>query len=152
MLAVLKPMLKAYLRPLGFRGSFPHFRQVGDEQIRLITFQFNLSGGSFVVEIADCEPNGITNRYGQVVRAPGKVTAHDVYSPRPRLGADHFPHGDKWFKFGPPNYEPGSGEIHTDGRYEELAKEVIRLLDTQAIDFWDEQLSERRAGREPSRY
>ena len=152
MLAALKPTLNAYLRPLGFKGSFPHFRQIGEAQIRLITFQFFSSGGSFVVEIAECGPDGITDRYGHVRRPPGKATAHDVFAPRPRLGADHFPHGDNWFEFGQPNYEAGSDRVFPDGRYQAIADEVVRLLDTQAAQFWGAQLEERRAGREPSRY
>ena len=52
----MQSMLKANVVPkprsMGFKGTFPHFRRVVDARAALITFQFNLSGGSFVVELA----------------------------------------------------------------------------------------------------
>lgn len=135
MVDALKPALNAYLRSRGFKGSFPHFRQVGDEQIRLITFQFKSSGGSIVVEIVDRGPAGITDRYDEVHKPPGKPTAHDVFSPRPRLATDPNSRGDNWFRFGPPNCEPDSDVVSSDGRYEAIAQEVIRLLGFEAEPF-----------------
>ena len=71
------------LRSLNFKGSFPHFRRQTDGRINLLTFQFDRSGGGFVIEIANCQPNGIRTSWGLEIR-PNKVTAHDV-SKRKRI-------------------------------------------------------------------
>ncbi|MEX2174453.1 MAG: DUF4304 domain-containing protein [Pirellulaceae bacterium] len=41
---------------MGFRGSFPHFRRVGGRRIDLLTFQFSMFGGQFVVEVGKFRP------------------------------------------------------------------------------------------------
>jgi hypothetical protein len=152
MVAAAKAAMNSYLRPKGFKGSFPHFRNPTGEQIQLITFQFNSSGGSFVVEVADCGPAGITDRYGEVRRPPNKATAHDVFDPRPRIGSNSFPDGDHWFVFGKRNYEQGSDEVLEPAHYESVAAEVVKYLKTHAEQFWGTQLAKRRQGLEPSRY
>lgn len=54
------------LRRRGFQGSLPHFRRTGDV-IDLLTFQFDRHGGSFVIEISQCDGNGITMHWGEHV-------------------------------------------------------------------------------------
>jgi len=58
MMEALHRVVVPMLRDMGFTGSFPHFRRVHDTQIDVLTFQFNRWGGSFVVEVAFCEPVG----------------------------------------------------------------------------------------------
>jgi hypothetical protein len=65
------------LRQLNFKGSFPHFRRHTTERINLLTFQFDRSGGGFVIEIANCKPEGYTTSWGLEIK-PNKVTAHDM--------------------------------------------------------------------------
>ena len=77
MIKALKKLVVPYLREHGFKGSFPHFRRQNEENIDLVTFQFNRYGGSFVFELAVCGKNGTTMSWGEVV-PPNKVTAHDV--------------------------------------------------------------------------
>jgi len=71
------------------------------------------------------------------------VTPHDIPAPRPRLGSADFPQGDHWFVFGPRNYEPGAEKLQPHEHYEALAAEVLRLIESQAAPFREQQLSAR---------
>ena len=88
MINALKKSVIPYLREYGFKGSFPHFRRQNEENIDLITFQFNRYGGSFVVELTSCPKEGVTM---------SKVTAHDVGN-RYRLKEDKDEYGT-WFDY-----------------------------------------------------
>ena len=59
----LKKNLIPKLREQGFKGSVPHFKRSKENNIDLITFQFNKRGGSFVVELAVCPKDGATMSY-----------------------------------------------------------------------------------------
>jgi hypothetical protein len=49
----------------GFRGPFPHFRRITKQRMDILTVQFNRHGGSFVLEIAQCDPSGVTTYWGK---------------------------------------------------------------------------------------
>ena len=138
----LKDAITHDLRPKGFTGSLPHLRRRSDAQVCLISFQFFSAGGSFVVAVAECVPDGFTTSWGKH-KPPHKVTAQDIPAPRPRLGSAHFPQGDHWFVFGPRNYEPDAGKLRPRQEYEAIAAEVLRLVESQAEPFWKQQLSAR---------
>ena len=124
----LRAAIDEHLRPRGFRGSLPHLRRIGEDQICLISVQFRSGGGSLTVEVAECPADGFTTSWGEHV-APGKVNARDIAHPRPRLGSPYFPAGDKWFHF-------DSSPKRCDG----IADEVVRLVVHQAEPWWREQL------------
>jgi Domain of unknown function (DUF4304) len=65
MIAALREVVVPVLRNMGFSGSFPHFRRIRESQIDLLTFQFDRHGGSFVVEVATCAPEGFTTHWGR---------------------------------------------------------------------------------------
>lgn len=113
----LKKIVVPYLREQGFKGSFPHFRRKNDNNIDLITFQFNRWGGSFVVELTTCPLEGIITHWGKEI-PPNKVTAHDVNN-RFRLGAKSKDEDGIWFNFENARFE---------SEYEELASIIIGLL------------------------
>jgi hypothetical protein len=138
----LKDAVKEHLRPKGFMGSLPHLRRRSEDQVCLVSFQFFSAGGSFVVEVAECGPDGFTNHWGEH-KPPQKVTARDINAPRPRLGSADFPEGDHWFVFGPRNHEPGADMLQPHTKYEALAAEVLRFVESQAEPFWEQQLSAR---------
>src|SRR5262245_5896684 len=127
--AALREVVIPDLRRRGFRGSFPHFRRRFGSRINLLTFQFYSSGGSFVVEIAQCGPTGVSHSWKDV--GPDKVTAWDVAS-RLRLGSDRSSgKADHWFVYGKPNYEVGHEEVKPPAHYLSIANEVRLLLDSQ---------------------
>lgn len=95
MMASLKNLVVPVLRERGFKGSFPHFRRLKNDQIDLLTFQFDRHGGGFVIEISKCPPEGFTTAWGKQI-LPNKVTAWDM-NERHRLGAPAG--GDHWFRF-----------------------------------------------------
>lgn len=137
--AALKSVVVSELRARGYTGSLPHLRHRRDDGIRLISFQYFSSGGSFVAEVAACPARGITTSWGKEIPA-AKVTAQDVSSPRPRLGSDDFPaSGDHWFVFGLPSYEEGAGALMAPDHYESVAAHVLKLVDEQAEPFWRSQ-------------
>ena len=134
--AALKRAVASQLRPLGFKGSLPHLRRLSDRRIDLISVQYYLSGGSFVVEVAACGPDGYTTSWGEHIDAT-KVRAQDIPFPRPRLGSENFPgFGDHWFVFGLPNYEAGSEKVYPPQHHDDIAADVIRLVAEQAEPFW----------------
>jgi hypothetical protein len=84
--SALKARFVPVLRKLGFKGSLPHFRRQRDSRVDLLTVQFDRHGGGFVVELAQCGPEGITTHWGKIIPAR-KVTAHDLHPrQRHRLG------------------------------------------------------------------
>lgn len=95
----LKDVVVPVLREHGFKGSLPHFRRLLPERIDLFTFQFDLHGGGFVIEIGQCEPDGFMTHWGKQIE-PSKVTAWDV-SPkkRARIQPSDGSRTDSWFRF-----------------------------------------------------
>ena len=129
MVKALNASIVPKLRAMGFRGSFPHFRRTGSDQIDLLAFQFDKWGGGFVVEIAKCPAEGITHSWGEVA-LPAKVKVWDVH-PRerlrlqPKLGSSA---GD-WFRYD--QLTLGGG----DGDFEGIARQVLPYLDI-AEKWW----------------
>jgi Domain of unknown function (DUF4304) len=98
-LAALREHLVPRLRQRGFRGSLPHLRRTRATQIDLLTVQFNRTGGSFIIEIAKCDPTGTTMHWGEHI-PPHKVTAHDLHPKRRhRLGSPAPGEDGRWFHF-----------------------------------------------------
>ncbi|MDR9794094.1 MULTISPECIES: DUF4304 domain-containing protein [Aeribacillus] len=115
----LKKIVVPYLREHGFKGSFPHFRRKNEDNIDLITFQFNRYGGSFVVVLAICPIEGVTTSWGEEI-PPSKVTAHDVgIDYRYRLTENIKESNETWF-----NYEDAKNEEDFDL----VASRVLSLL------------------------
>jgi hypothetical protein len=114
----IKEIVIPVLKEQGFKGSFPHLRRKNEDNIDLITLQFNRWGGSFVVEVAICPLEGITMDWGEEIK-PNKVTAHHV-NQRFRLGAMSEEDGI-WF-----NFEAAK----TKQDFELVATNVLNLLNT----------------------
>lgn len=134
--SALKRSVADHLRPAGFTGSLPHLRRRSETRIDLVSMQFHSGGGSFIVEVASCGPNGYTTSWGKHIE-PGKVRARDISHPRPRLGSAFFPDsGDHWFVFGPRSYETSNAGVEPSAHYDAIASEVIRLIRDQAESFW----------------
>jgi hypothetical protein len=132
--AALREIVIPDLRSRGFKGSFPHFRRILETRIDLLTFQFYSSGGSFVVEVAQCGPNGVSHSWKDV--PSNKVTAWDVGT-RLRLGSDRAAGiADHWFAYGKANFEVGHDRVEDASHYRRIAMEVGALLDSQAEPFW----------------
>jgi hypothetical protein len=126
MIDALRQVIVPMLRNMGFTGSFPHFRRIRETRIDLLTFQFNRSGGSFVVEVAYCSPQGFTTAWGKHI-PPQKIQAHDIHPKhRLRLGSRPPEQPDHWF-----HYEAERETVCTD-----IALEVFPLLRNEAEPFW----------------
>lgn len=115
----LKKEVIPILRKQKFKGSFPHFRRQNENNIDLLTFQFNKWGGSFVVELATCPNEGTIMHWGEKI-PPNQVNAHHI-NKRIRLGAKFAEEGGIWF-----DYEKASSEEE----YIKVAKRVLKLLKT----------------------
>lgn len=128
----IRKIVTSHFREAGFKGSFPHFRKIESDKIKLVTFQFNLPGGSFVVELAQCEANLFTTSWGKQI-LPAKITAHDI-DERYRLGSRGG--DDFWFVFGKRNYEAGHNKIKNVKYYESVANSVITCFAAEAKNYW----------------
>lgn len=120
----LKNIVISKLREQGFKGSFSHFRRVNENNIDLITFQFNKWGGSFVVELASCPKDGTTMSWGEKI-APNIVNAHHI-NERFRLGAKSLEEDGIWF-----NYEKANSEED----YSKVAISVLHQLKTSDTNW-----------------
>ena len=127
MVKALQETVVPTLREAGFKGSFPHFRRIRDDQIDLLTFQFDRHGGGFVIEIGKCPPEGFTTYFNEFI-PPNKVTAWDV-NRRYRLQRENRFSLSDWFRYDQP---PLNGEI-----YQKTAKMVLHSL-KQAENWWQE--------------
>jgi hypothetical protein len=126
MISVLRESVFPTLRELGFSGSFPHFRRIRETKIDLLTFQFNRHGGSFVVEIACCGPEGFTTYWGKQI-PPKKISAHDLHpNKRLRLGAKAPCEDGQWFSF----------ESNRASVYQEIVLKLLSLIRSDAENFW----------------
>lgn len=133
MQSMLKAIVVPKLRSMGFKGSFPHFRRSLDSSAALITFQFNLSGGSFVVELSTCAQSEIQAHWNENLTL-NNVTVHDM-SNRYRLGANG-KGNDYWFTFGKRNYEPNHEKLEPESAFRRVADEVNSLIDHRAETIW----------------
>ena len=115
----LKQVVIPTLREQGFKGSLPHFRRINENNIDLITFQFNKWGGSFVVELASCSKEDTPVIRGEKL-PPNKVTAHFI-NDRFRLGSESLEEDGIWFNF---------ESVKCDQDYIEVANSVLNLLHT----------------------
>ena len=122
----LKEILIPFIREKGFKGSLPHFRRQQSDRINLLTFQHSLYDTKFVIELANCPPNGITTHWGKEI-AKNKVTAHDMGN-RTRLGSEKH-NIDYWFDY-------GKKTLLTDN-YKKIAYEIIELW-SDAEKWWKE--------------
>lgn len=130
MVKCLNEIVVPALRNLDFKGSFPHFRRIKDDRINLLTFQFDRSGGGFVIEIANCRSDGITTAWGLEIK-PNKVTAHDV-NKRKRIQSNMDTTSsltDDWFRY---DKESLFGLVNV---YKKLCKEVLHRIPI-AEDYW----------------
>lgn len=130
----LKAIFVPALRARGFKGSLPHFYRAGKDRTDFLTVQFHSAGGSFVVEIAACGPNGIESGHGE--HLPVSKLNVQYFGRRLRLGSDQAAGiEDHWFEFAPRNYDPPQ-PIHPARHYEQVASTLVQLLDSQAEDWW----------------
>ena len=127
MVKAINDIVVSKLREKGFNGSFPHFRRSGTEKIDLLTFQFDKSGGGFVIEISKCPPDGITTPWGKVI-PPNKVRAWDIPPSRrlrlqPRPGSST----SDWYRYDKTNL---LGDV-----FKKTAAEVLPYLE-KAEKWW----------------
>ena len=135
MISALKDCFVPELRRLGFTGSFPHFQRRLSQRVDFLTVQFNRDGGSFVVEIAKCGPNGKLEGFGSEL--PVSRLNVQFFSDRLRLGSDREAgRTDHWFVFGPRMCDP-TEPAKPASFYESVAKSVVPFLQAQAEGWWN---------------
>lgn len=130
MIKSLNLMVVPILRELDFKGSFPHFRRTNDDRLNFITFQFDRSGGGFVIEIANCPINGVDTPFLKDIK-PNKLTAHHL-NKRKRIQSNMETtsslHED-WFRYDR-EYLFGLRNI-----YKKVSKDVLSKLSI-AEEYW----------------
>lgn len=120
----LKQFVVPVLRELGFTGTYPHLRRVHVTHVDLLTFQFDVNGGGFVIEISRCGIGGATTHSGKHIPA-STVRIWDIHpDQRFRLKPGEGPGTDSWFRF-------------ESGRYDEVANQALAMLPV-AHDYWSQ--------------
>jgi len=66
MISSLNKLLVTELRKLNFKGSFPHFRRIENDITNLITFQFDIDGDGFVIELANYKGKEYVTSWGKL--------------------------------------------------------------------------------------
>ena len=128
--AALKTIVVPGLRSAGFKGSYPHFyRDRG--HVDLLDFQFSLSGGRFVSEIAFATPtrDNIPERFRDV---PASKLRGFFTGQRLRLGSHD--RKEHWFIYDQPL--TSHGEMASSPT--ELAMEVADLVRSQGEEWWSQ--------------
>ena len=126
----LKEIVVPKLRELNFQGTFPHFRRMTPERTNLLTFQFDRSGGGFVIEIANCKPGGLTTFWEEEI-SPNKLTSHDVHI-RKRIQSNMNTKNSltkDWFRYDKRSWF-GFGNV-----YKNACKDVLSKLSI-AQEYW----------------
>ena len=99
---IIIPELKKY----NFKGSFPHFKRIYDNgKVDYLSFQFNMYGGSFIVELAVAYPykgkEGNFYYWDEVTPEVVKKSKYTLTKERLRLTPDD----DEWFRYNEKNYK-----------------------------------------------
>ena len=131
MIKNLNEIVVPILRKLNFKGSFPHFRRVTIDRLNLLTFQFDRSGGGFVIEIANCNCGDFKTSYGREIKQ-NNLTAHDL-NKRKRIQSNMDTNSSlisDWFRYDKKHIF-GFGDI-----YKKVCKDVLSKLDI-AKDYWE---------------
>jgi Domain of unknown function (DUF4304) len=141
----LKAIFVPALRARGFTGSLPHFRRIRSDRIDLVTVQHSRYGGEFVVELAQCGPDGVTAGQGKEA-PPDKVTAHHLFSPR-RYRLSHRPGGrGQWFAFDD-DRGPAPTEAALEDACAKAAKMALDAFARQAEPWWERKAAAGRNAR-----
>jgi hypothetical protein len=122
----LKTSVVPVLRERGFTGTYPHFRRVHVTHVELLTFQFDVNGGGFLIEISRCGIGGITRDRGKHIPA-SEVRGWDIHpNDRFRIKPGEGAGTASWFRF-------------ENGRYGDVANEVLAKLPV-AHDYWSQRV------------
>jgi hypothetical protein len=122
----LKNSVVPVLREMGFAGSYPHFTRAHVTHVDLLTFQFDVNGGGFLVEIARCGVGGVTTQMGRHIPASKvriwNIPANERFQVKPGDG----PGTANWFRY-------------ESGRYGDVADEVREKLSV-AHGYWSQRV------------
>jgi Domain of unknown function (DUF4304) len=120
----LKSSVVSVLRESGFTGSYPHLRRLHVTHVDLLTFQFDVNGGGFLIEITRCGIGGTTSYGGKHIPA-SNVTVWDIHpDDRLRIKRGEGSGTDSWFRY-------------ESGRYDEVASQVLAKLPI-AHEYWSQ--------------
>jgi len=118
----LKAVVVPVLRERGFTGLYPFFRRMHTTYVELLTFQFDVNGGGFVIDRSRCGVGGVTTSEGRYISAsevkPWDLDPFDRLKIKPRAGSGT----DSWFRY-------------ESGEYDSVANEVLVKLPF-AHDYW----------------
>ena len=102
----IKAIIVPEIKKCGFKGSFPHFRKIYDnERIDYLSFQFNKYGGSFIIELAIAYPykgkEGNFYYWAEITPEFLKKSNYSYTKERLRIKPDNA----EWFEYDEDNYK-----------------------------------------------
>ena len=136
MIESLKEIVIPKLRNLNFKGSFPHFRRTENGKTNLLTFQFERSGGGFVIEIANWNESDFKTPWNETIPL-NKLTTHDL-NKRQRIYPNSLTEEngiDSWFRYDQKKI------LSFGNKYDNLSKKVIDRIPIME-KYWNEILTE----------
>ena len=135
MIKSLKEIFIPELRNRNFKGSFPHFRKTENGKTNLLTFQFDRSGGGFIIELANWNKSEFKTHWGKIISL-NKLTAYDL-NERQRIYPNSLTEKsgtDSWFR-----YEKSK----SDQTYESLARKVVERIPIMEQYWTENKISEK---------
>ena len=106
----LKAVVVPVLREYGFAGLYPYFRRPNTTYVELLTFQFDVNGGGFLIDVSRCSIGGVTTKEGRHISAaevkPWYLDPYDRLRIKLREGAGT----DSWFRYDSGEYEIAANE------------------------------------------
>lgn len=140
----LKAIVVPKIRSMGFSGRWPHLRRERNAEFQMIMIMFDKYGGSFCIESGRMSHAEFREKQAQW-RSHGKELSKEkltvghcaLYGRRRFGGAD--PQGDRWFAFGPRDYEVSAGKERPSRSrefYESIAREALAAVERDIDRFF----------------
>ena len=129
---------------MGFSGKWPHFRRERGTEFQMIMIMFDKYGGSFCIESGRMshaefrEKQGQWKNHGKKLSKEKLTAAHCTLYGRRRFGGPD-PQGDRWFAFGPRDYEVAAGKdrrLMSREFYESIASEALAAVERDIDRFF----------------
>ncbi|MEM9653705.1 MAG: DUF4304 domain-containing protein [Actinomycetota bacterium] len=127
----LRDLISTELRPVGFTGSLPDVRRVGEDRVDVLRVEHSRFGGQFRAVIA---ARAIDDLVARQIN-PVKARMLDMRS-RTVLGSCSA-YADHWFVYDPQYWRPEGDSGFSEGRCNALILRFAALLEAQAKPYWE---------------
>ena len=123
---ILKRDLVPALEVEGFSGRFPDFQRRENDDLHLLSIEFDKNGGGFFLEFTRHPPGDLETSWGEVVAESDLTVAHTHFESRARLqqNGQRNSLSEDWFRY----------DALSETEIEELVRHVVSLV--SQINDW----------------